>query len=156
MENSKQGITMAEKRVEEMNKLTQGLLEQGNRFLQQRNQPQNEQRTFPQRNSPQRSNTQRSAPQYGDAPHQGMSGQNGQRQAFSQRSDNVQKPRFEAVGNSRKEPPPKSEPPSAERSNGFLPIALNSDSALLLMLTVLLMKENADIKLILALLYIMM
>lgn len=149
MENSKQGITMAEKRVEEMNKLTQGLLEQGNRFLQQKNQPQNsQQRTFPQRTLPQQQNM----------PYQGASKQNGQQQSISRRNDNVQKPRFETVGNSRKEQPepPKSEPTSAERSDGFLPIAFNSDSALLLMLAVLLIKENADIKLIIALLYIMM
>lgn len=149
MENSKQGITMAEKRVEEMNKLTQGLLEQGNRFLQQKNQPQNtQQRTFPQRNLPQQQNM----------PYQGASKQNGQQQSISRRNNNVQKPRFETVGSSRKEPPlpPKPEPPSEERSNGFLPMALNSDSALLLMLAVLLIKENADIKLIIALLYIMM
>ena len=154
MENSKQGITMAEKRVEEMNKLTQGLLEQGNRFLQQKNQPQNsQQRTFPQRTFP-----QRTLPQQQNMPYQGASKQNGQQQSISRRNDNVQKPRFETVGNSRKEQPlpPKPEPPSEERSNGFIPMALNSDSALLLMLAVLLIKENADIKLILALLYIMM
>lgn len=127
MENSKQGISMAEKRVEEMNRLTQGLLEQSNRYMQQRNR---------QQSRPQ-SNFNRGA------------------------SPPPPKPRFETVGKSQPEkavPPPKPEPPSCAAQKPAPPAAdsAGSDTALIITLAAVLLKENADIKLILALLYILM
>ena len=126
MENSKQGISMAEKRVEEMNRLTQGLLEQSNRYMQQRNRPQNK----PQSN-------------------------------FNRGASPPPKPRFETVGKSQPEKavqPPKPEPPSCEEPKPAPPAVsgINSDTALIVTLAAVLLKENADIKLILALLYILM
>ncbi|MGN0554085.1 MAG: hypothetical protein ACI4I1_11915 [Oscillospiraceae bacterium] len=127
MENSKQSISMAEKRVEEMNRLTQGLLEQSNRYMQQRNRQQGR----PQNNM----NRTTSAP--------------------------PPKPRFETVGKSQQEKPifpPKTEPPTCADQKPAPTIigGANSDTALIIMLAAVLLKENADIKLILALLYILM
>ncbi len=126
MENSKQSISMAEKRVEEMNRLTQGLLEQSNRYMQQRNkQPSRPQNSFNRGGSP------------------------------------PPKPRFETVENprqSRPDLPPRPEPPPCEAVKSEPPAfsGANSDTALIIMLAALLLKENADIKLILALLYMLM
>ena len=122
MENSNKSITMAEKRVGEMNKLTQGFLEQSNRCLRQMEQPQsaqdkqfqnrpsapprqNVQQNMPQ-NVPNRNNTvQNSMPnsqlQRQNVPFQNNSPRNMQRNAPNQ----PQKPRFEAVGNGRQSPP---------------------------------------------------
>lgn len=127
MENSKQGISMAEKRVEEMNRLTQGLLEQSNRYMQQRNRPQNK---------PQSNYTRGASPP-------------------------PPKPRFETVGKSQPEKsiqPPKPEPPSCAAPKPAPPVTegSGSDTALIVTLAAVLLKENADIKLILALLYILM
>lgn len=74
-----------------------------------------------------------------------------------------QRPRFEAVGNSRQRPPqqfappPSPEPPEREpnRLDSLLPIPINSDTAIIAALAAVLMKEKADAKLILALLYIL-
>jgi|GEM_PF-2377688 len=106
--DNKANIKAAEKRVEEMNRLTQGYLEQGNRFLRQ----QNGNRPPPKNNNP--------------------------------RFENVAPPAAS---------PPKKEPSAVptEKGTNFL-----SDNALLLVLAAVLIKENADIKLILALLYILM
>ncbi|MGN1136594.1 MAG: hypothetical protein ACI4SF_10290 [Oscillospiraceae bacterium] len=126
MENSKQGISMAEKRVEEMNRLTQGLLEQSNRYMQQRSRQQNR----PQNN-------------------------------FNRGASPPPKPRFETVGKPQQEKtvqPPKQEPPPCEEPKPA-PSAvsgINTDTALIVTLAAVLLKENADIKLILALLYILM
>ncbi|MGN0604155.1 MAG: hypothetical protein ACI4I2_09260 [Oscillospiraceae bacterium] len=126
MENSKQSISMAEKRVEEMNRLTQGLLEQSNRYMQQRNkQPSRPQNSFNRGGSP------------------------------------PPKPRFETVGKPQQEKtvqPPKQEPPPCEEPKPAPPAvsSINSDTALIVTLAAVLLKENADIKLILALLYILM
>ncbi len=129
MENSKQSISMAEKRVEEMNRLTQGLLEQSNRYMQQRNNRQSR----PQNNM----NMNRGVPL------------------------TPPKPRFETVEpprQSRPDLPPRPEPPPCEAVKSEPPAfsGANSDTALIIMLAALLLKENADIKLILALLYILM
>lgn len=107
--DNKANIKAAEKRVEEMNRLTQGYLEQGNRFLRQ----QNGNRPPPKHNNP----------------------------------------RFENVAPPVVPLPPKKEPSAVptEKGTNFL-----SDNALLLVLAAVLIKENADIKLILALLYILM
>lgn len=106
--DNKANIKAAEKRVEEMNRLTQGYLEQGNRFLRQ----QNGNRPPPKNHNP--------------------------------RFENVAPPAAS---------PPKKEPSAVPTDKGtnFL-----SDNALLLVLAAVLIKENADIKLILALLYILM
>ena len=127
MENSKQGISMAEKRVEEMNRLTQGLLEQSNRYMQQKNNRQSR----PQNNM----NMNKGAP--------------------------PPKPRFEAVEKSRQSKPaepPKSEQPPCEAPKPAQPAisGFNSDAVLILTLAAVLLKENADMKLIIALLYILM
>ena len=71
------------------------------------------------------------------------------------------KPRFETVGKSQQEKPvlpPKPEPSVCAEPKPALPIigGANSDTALIVMLAAVLLKENADIKLILALLYILM
>lgn len=74
-----------------------------------------------------------------------------------------QKPRFEAVGNGRQSPPqhfippPRPEPPSREpnKQGSFLPIPIDPDTALIAALAAVLVKEKADTKLILALLYIL-
>ena len=180
MENSNKSITMAEKRVGEMNKLTQGFLEQSNRCLRQMEQPksaqdkqfqnrpaapprQNVQQNMPQ-NVPNRNNTvQNSMPnsqlQRQNVPFRNNSPRNMQRNAPNQ----PQKPRFEAVGNGRQSPPqhfippPSPEPPSREpnKQGSFLPIPIDPDTALIAALAAVLVKEKADTKLILALLYIL-
>lgn len=129
MENSKQSISMAEKRVEEMNRLTQGLLEQSNRYMQQRNNRQSR----PQNNM----NMNKVVPPPPPKP----------------RFETVEKPR-----QSRPDLPPKPEPPPCEAVKPSPPNAdgANSDTLLIVTLAALLIKENADIKLILALLYILM
>lgn len=182
MGNSNKGITMAEKRVGEMNKLTQGLLEQSNRYFQQRNQPQSMQS----RPSPQNMQFQSlpSAPSRQNVPNQNNgirnfvpNGQDRQRQNVPFRNNisapnTAQSPRFEAVGNGghrnpqQPVPPPRPEPTNPPRSDPhertpnkhepLLPISLNSDTALIAALAAVLIKENADTKLILALLYILM
>lgn len=180
MENSNKSITMAEKRVGEMNKLTQGFLEQSNRCLRQMEQPksaqdkqfqnrpaapprQNVQQNMPQ-NVPNRNNTvQNSMPssqlQRQNVPFRNNSPRNMQRNAPNQ----PQKPRFEAVGNGRQSPPqhfippPRPEPPSREpnKQSSLLPIPIDPDTALIAALAAVLVKEKADTKLILALLYIL-
>lgn len=176
MENSNKSITMAEKRVGEMNKLTQGFLEQSNRCLRQMEQPksaqdkqfQNRPSASPRQNMPQnvpnRNNTvQNSMPnsqlQRQNVPFRNNSPRNMQRNAPNQ----PQKPRFEAVGNGRQSPPqhfippPRPEPPSREpnKQGSFLPIPIDPDTALIAALAAVLVKEKADTKLILALLYIL-
>lgn len=177
---------MAEKRVGEMNKLTQGLLEQSNRYLQQRDQPQPEQNrsspqnkqfqnrpsTPPQQNMPQNvpnrnTSMQNFMPnsqfQRQNVPFRNNSPRNMQRNAPNQ----PQKPRFEAVGNGRQRPPqqfvpppPRHEPPKPpsrepNKQGPLLPIPIDSDTALIAALAAVLVKEKADTKLILALLYIL-
>lgn len=176
MENSNKSITMAEKRVGEMNKLTQGFLEQSNRCLRQMEQPQfaqdkqfqNRPSAPPRQNMPQnvpnRNNTvQNSMPnsqlQRQNVPFRNNSPRNMQRNAPNQ----PQKPRFEAVGNGRQSPPqhfippPRPEPPSREpnKQSSLLPIPIDPDTALIAALAAVLVKEKADTKLILALLYIL-
>lgn len=158
MENSKKGITMAEKRVGEMNKLTQGLLEQSNRYFQQKNAPQ-------QQNAARQNTSQQASPQRQNAPVGNVPFRN------NQGAQNMPpKPRFETVGDSRRQktqqqyaPPQAPEPqkpskPPKQPSSGesFLPIKLDSDTALIAALAAVLVKENADTKLILALLYILL
>ena len=176
MENSNKSITMAEKRVGEMNKLTQGFLEQSNRCLRQMEQPQSAQdkqfqnrpsapprQNMPQ-NVPNRNNTvQNSMPnsqlQRQNVPFRNNSPRNMQRNTQNQ----PQKPRFEAVGNGRQSPPqqfippPRPEPPSREpnKQSSLLPISIDPDTALIAALAAVLVKEKADTKLILALLYIL-
>lgn len=176
MENSNKSITMAEKRVGEMNKLTQGFLEQSNRCLRQMEQPQSAQdkqfqnrpsapprQNMPQ-NVPNRNNTvQNSMPnsqlQRQNVPFRNNFPRNMQRNAPNQ----PQKPRFEAVGNGRQSPPqqfippPSPEPPSREpnKQSSLLPIPIDPDTALIAALAAVLVKEKADTKLILALLYIL-
>lgn len=182
MENSNKSIAMAEKRVGEMNKLTQGLLEQSNRYFQQRDQPQE----LPRQNTPLRTpppnapmqdkrqqNMQASAQNF--FPNNGEQRRNASFQNNvpfrnnTNASDPTQKPRFEAVGNSRQRkpqpsaPPPRPEPPKPpqippvqNQQGSLLPITLNSDTALIAALAAVLVKEKADTKLILALLYILM
>ncbi len=126
-----QGISTAQKRVGEMNRLMQGYLEQGNRYIQQRNM---------------------------------QSGRNMQNMA-----KNVQappppvQPRFENIQRPQNpqsiqrqnipEAPPDRVPPDEPQKNqsgGF-----NADNLLIIILAAVLMRENADIRLILALLYIL-
>lgn len=202
MENNSSGITRAEKRVGEMNRLTQGYLEQSNRYLQQRSQPQSapsrqppqnmqpqsrpsapSRQNYPQ-NVPNRNNAaqDRSAQNY--ATQQNFTPQNPAMNSQDQQRQNVpfrnnstrnmqrvqqnqpQRPRFEAVGNSRQRPPqqfvppPRPEPPKPpnrepNRLDSLLPIPINSDTAIIAALAAVLMKEKADAKLILALLYIL-
>lgn len=176
MENSNKSITMAEKRVGEMNKLTQGFLEQSNRCLRQMEQPKSAQdkqfqnrptappRQNVQQNVPNRNNTvQNSMPnsqlQRQNVPFRNNSPRNMQRNAPNQ----PQKPRFEAVVNGRQSPPQhfipptRPEPPSREpnKQSSLLPIPIDPDTALIAALAAVLVKEKADTKLILALLYIL-
>lgn len=186
MENSNKSITMAEKRVGEMNKLTQGLLEQSNRYFQQRNQPQSAQnrpspqdkqfqnrptapprqnmpQNVPNRNTPMQNFTPNAQLQRQNVPFRNNSPRNMQMNAPNQ----PQKPRFEAVGNSRQRPPqqfvpppPRPEPPKPpsrepNKQGSLLPIPIDSDTALIAALAAVLVKEKADTKLILALLYIL-
>lgn len=162
MENSKQGITMAEKRVGEMNKLTQGLLEQSNRYFQQKN-------ASHQQNAARQNTSRQNPPQRQNAAVGNVPFRNDQAA-----QNTAQKPRFETVGNSRRQkpqqyaplpyqPPQNPEPPKPstlpkQPSSGesFLPIKLDSDTALIAALAAVLVKENADTKLILALLYILL
>lgn len=126
MQNN-QGVSTAQKRVGEMNKLMQGYLEQGNRYIQQRNM------------------------------------QNGRNMQNMQNiNKNVQapppvQPHFENVQSIQRqnisENPPNcipSDEPLPKQSGGF-----NSDNLLIIALAAVLMRENADIRLILALLYIL-
>lgn len=157
MEISNKSITMAEKRVGEMNKLTQGLLEQSNRYIQQRANLQNGQERFASQNT-----------QFQSSPRQNINPNMQQQNMPSRNMQNgAQKPRFETVENSRQRKPqqfsppprpepPKQEPPKPQPPNDLLPMLFSSDTMLLAALAALLIKENADIKLILALLYIMM
>lgn len=124
MQNN-QGVTTAQKRVGEMNKLMQGYLEQGNRYIQQRNM---------------------------------QNGRNMQNIAKNVQAplSSVQ-PRFENVQSIQRqnipENPPNSIPPDVpmqKQSSGF-----NADNLLIIALAAVLMRENADIRLILALLYIL-
>ena len=176
MENNNKSITMAEKRVGEMNKLTQGFLEQSNRCLRQMEQPQSAQdKQFQNRPSaPPRQNMPQNVPnrnitvqnsmpnsqlQRQNVPFRNNSPRNMQRNAPNQ----PQKPRFEAVGNGRQSPPqqfippPRLEPPSREpnKQSSLLPIPIDPDTALIAALAAVLVKEKADTKLILALLYIL-
>lgn len=178
MENSNKSITMAEKRVGEMNKLTQGLLEQSNRYFQQRNQPQSAQnrpsapppqnvqqnmpQNVPNRNIPMQNFMPNSQFQRQNVPFRNNSPRNMQRNTPNQ----PQKPRFEAVGNNRPSPPqqfappPRPEPPKPpsrepNKQGSLLPIPIDSDTALIAALVAVLVKEKADTKLILALLYIL-
>lgn len=185
MENSNKSITMAEKRVGEMNKLTQGLLEQSNRYFQQRNQPksaqnrpsaqdkqfqdrssapprQNMPQNVPNRNIPMQNSMPNAQLQRQNVPFRNNPPRNMQRNAPNQ----PQKPRFEAVGNNRPSPPqqfappPRPEPPKPpsrepNKQGSLLPIPIDSDTALIAALAAVLVKEKADTKLILALLYIL-
>lgn len=189
MENSNKSITMAEKRVGEMNKLTQGLLEQSNRYFQQRNQPQSAQnrpspqdkqfqdrpsapppqnvqqnmpQNVPNRNIPMQNFMPNSQFQRQNVPFRNNSPRNMQRNARNQ----PQKPRFEAIENNRPSPPqqfappPRPEPPKPpscepNKQGSLLPIPIDSDTALIAALAAVLVKEKADTKLILALLYIL-
>ncbi len=185
MENSNKGITMAEKRVGEMNKLTQGLLEQSNRYLRQRNQPQSAQtRPSPQDkqfqnrpSAPPRQNTLQNVPNRnipmqnfmpnGQLQRQNVPFRNNSPRTMQRNAPNQpQKPRFEAVGNGRQSPPqqfippPRPEPPKPpsrepNKQGSLLPIPIDSDTALIAALAAVLVKEKADTKLILALLYIL-
>lgn len=185
MENSNKSIAMAEKRVGEMNKLTQGFLEQSNRYFQQRDQPQELPRQNTQfRTSPQNAHNQDNQRQNMQASAQNFFPNSGEQRRGVSSPNNVsprnnapnagisnpaQKPRFEAVGNSRQRkpqpsaPPPRSEPPKPpqmppvqNQHEPLLPISLSSDTALIAALATVLVKEKADTKLILALLYILM
>lgn len=181
MENNS-SITRAEKRVGEMNRLTQGFLEQSNRYLQQRSQPQSAQSRQPTQNmqsqsrpsAPPRQNYQQNVPNRNNA---APNSQDPQRQNVPFRNNSPrnmqrvpqnqpQRPRFEAVGNSRQRPPqqfappPSPEPPKPpdrepNMLDSLLPIPINSDTAIIAALAAVLMKEKADAKLILALLYIL-
>lgn len=181
MENSS-SITRAEKRVGEMNRLTQGFLEQSNRYFQQRSQPQSVQSSQPTQNmqsqsrpsAPPRQNYQQNVPNRNNA---APNSQDPQRQNVPFRNNfprnmqrvpqnQPQRPRFEAVGNSRQRPPqqfvppPRPEPPKPpdrepNMLDSLLPIPINSDTAIIAALAAVLMKEKADAKLILALLYIL-
>lgn len=187
MENSNKSIAMAEKRVGEMNKLTQGFLEQSNRYFQQRNQPQTSPRQnkqfrspptsapmqeIPKQNVPNRNNlAQNFMPNTQEQPRRNVPLQNNVPFRNNMNASNAaQKPRFEAVGSSRRQnsqpssSPPRPEPfkpqptPSIQNKNqqeSFLPISLNSDTALIAALAAVLVREKADTKLILALLYIL-
>lgn len=185
MENSNKSITMAEKRVGEMNKLTQGLLEQSNRYFQQRNQPKSAQnrpsaqdKQFQDRSSaPPRQNMPQNVPNRNILMQNSMPNAQLQRQNVPFRNNpprnmqmnapnQPQKPRFEAVGNSRQRPPqqfappPSPEPPKPpshepNKQGSLLPIPIDSDTALIAALAAVLVKEKADTKLILALLYIL-
>lgn len=184
MENSNKSITMAEKRVGEMNKLTQGLLEQSNRYLRQKNQPQNMQPQASPPNAPtqkmqgnmaqnavdRNKSVREAAPNVQNFQRQNVSPQNNvpfRNIGFQNRQHNPTppKPRFETVGNDRRRepqpssPPPIPEPqaPSCQSPQGsLLPLSLNSDTVLIAALAAVLVKEKADTKLILALLYILM
>lgn len=157
MEISNKSITMAEKRVGEMNRLTQGLLEQSNRYIQQRANMQNVQERSASQNT-----------QFQSSPRQNMNpNMQQQNMPFRNMRNGAQKPRFETVENSRQRKPqqlsppprpepPKQEPPKPQPPNELLPMPFSSDTMLIAALAALLIKENADIKLILALLYIMM
>lgn len=169
MENSNKSITMAEKRVGEMNKLTQGFLEQSNRCLRQMEQPQSAQdkqfqnrTTAPSRqNVPNRNNTvQNSMP----------NSQLQRRNVPFQNNGQPQKPRFESIGNARQRKPQPFAPPEPpiepqvqtcpqEQPSGIsrtlLPIKLDPDTMLIAVLAAVLVREKADTKLILALLYIL-
>lgn len=185
MENSNKSITMAEKRVGEMNKLTQGLLEQSNRYFQQRNQPKSAQnrpspqdKQFQDRSSaPPRQNMPQNVPNRNTPMQNSMPNAQLQRQNVPFRNNpprnmqinapkQPQKPRFEAVGNNRPSPPqqfappPRPEPPKPpsrepNKQGSLLPIPIDSDTALIAALAAVLVKEKADTKLILALLYIL-
>ena len=191
MENNSSGVTRAEKRVGEMNRLTQGYLEQSNRYLQQRSQPQSAQIRQPPQNmqsqsrpsAPSRQNYPQNVPNRNNATQNHAAqnftpnDQDPQRQNVPFRNNSLrnmqrvpqnqpQRPRFEAVGNSRQRPPqqfappPRPEPPKPpnrepNRLDSLLPIPINSDTAIIAALAAVLMKEKADAKLILALLYIL-
>lgn len=169
MENSNKSITMAEKRVGEMNKLTQGFLEQSNRCLRQMEQPksaqdkqfQNRTAAPPRQNVPNRNNTvQNSMP----------NSQLQRRNVPFQNNGQPQKPRFESIGNARQRKPQPFAPPEPpiepqvqtcpqEQPSGIsrtlLPIKLDPDTMLIAVLAAVLVREKADTKLILALLYIL-
>lgn len=123
MQNN-QGVTTAQKRVGEMNKLMQGYLEQGNRYIQQRNM---------------------------------QNGRNMQNMTKNVQAPPPVQPRFENVQSIQRQNIPENPPnripsdePLPKQSGGF-----NSDNLLIIALAAVLMRENADIRLILALLYIL-
>lgn len=175
MENSNKSLAMAEKRVGEMNKLTQGLLEQSNRYLRRRDQPQASPPNAPTQNT-QGSMAQNPADRNKSAREAAANAQNFHRQNVSpqndvpfrnigfqsrQHSPTPPKPRFETVGNDRRRdpqlsaPPPRPEP-QAPSCHDPQSSSLNSDTVLIAALAAVLVKEKADTKLILALLYILM
>lgn len=123
MQNN-QGVTTAQKRVGEMNKLMQGYLEQGNRYIQQRNM---------------------------------QNGRNMQNITKNVQAPTPVQPRFENVQSIQRQNIPENPPnripsdvPMQKQSGGF-----NADNLLIIALAAVLMRENADIRLILALLYIL-
>lgn len=177
MENSSKSITMAEKRVGEMNKLTQGFLEQSNRCLRQMEQTQSAQdKQFQNRTAaPPRQNVQQNMPQNvpnrNNTVHNSMPNSQLQRRNVPfQNNGQPQKPRFESIGNARQRKPQPFAPPEPpiepqvqtcpqEQSSGIsqtlLPVKLDPDTMLIAVLAAVLVREKADTKLILALLYIL-
>lgn len=124
-----QGISTAQKRVGEMNRLMQGYLEQGNRYIQQRNMQNGRNMQNPVKNV--------------------------QPPPVQPRFENIQRPQNpqSITRRSFPEAPPNHIPPDKppkRQSDGF-----NADNLLIIVLATVLMRENADIRLILALLYIL-
>lgn len=138
----KGSISQAENRVKEMNRMTRQLLEQSNRTLRQ-NAPQNMQRDPPPQSRP------------------GMPYSN-----TGTRFEQMNRPPRNGYGQ-RAGPPPSSPPPPPNKSpcentpapkqeNGFAGLfSGDGDTALIILIIVLLMKEKADMKLILALGYLL-
>lgn len=151
---SDDGILKAEQRVREMNRMAQQYSEQGNRYLQNMKNPQNNRQT---RFEPVRGQTGQGV--HGSrAPER----QDKQRQNSSSRSDlrrNEEPPQESPRQESITQEKAKKTPAEKEGYSQMIGIAgpsADSDGLLILIMIYLLMKEKADIKLILALAYLLM
>ncbi len=142
---SENGIEQAEKRVREMNMMARQFNEQGNRFMRQtRNPPQNRQSSPPPQ--PRFEAVGNKPPVQQSVTYNGGAGR---RTNISQTPVNEPEP---------VRVPEAKEPPREESSADTLFSGLNIDGEklLILLLICLLIKEKADIKLILALGYLLM
>lgn len=151
---SEQGLAQAEQRVREMNRMTRQYTEQGNRFMQQNfRSPQNSQTRFEQVG-------QNSTYGAGQSPHMrnASAGQSSARIGQTQQTRQV-------LQIPQTEPPAQELPPMRNHNAGnnsagglaFLSdLKLDNEKLMIMLIMYLLIKEKSDIKLILALGYLLL
>ena len=145
-------VERAEQRVREMDRLTRQFSEQGNRYMQQ---------MMNRRNQSRMQNMQYTDGTYNDVPESRNSvhnipqvGKNGTRFEPVERKRNIPQKTEETVKSEEKSVPPK----NVQKSGGRQSVnqGIDGEKLLLAALMYLLIMENADIKLILAIAYLIL